>query len=66
MQRFVSPPVLIRQGGLRFWWDRSHLVYVTLPDGANHGCLFVGDPGAEKATLDQVHDRIDEYVEEHG
>lgn len=56
--------VVIRQGGLRFTWDRERVVYVREPHGQPVGRLEVGTGG--RATLDEVHDAIDVYCAEHG
>lgn len=60
----------IRQGGLYFEWvDRTRRIAVTRPGGANVDTLTVGNPfDSRPATLDEIHEAIDEYCEElkHG
>ena len=58
--------LLIRQGGLRFQWDRAHHVHIEDADGGAVGFLFVGRPTHARAQLDDVHDAIDAYCHERG
>jgi len=54
--------LIIRQGGLRFHWDRDRHIAVRQPYGSLVDELTVpAGRFADGATLDEVHEVIDDY-----
>jgi hypothetical protein len=61
----MSGPIIFRQGGLIFTWpDRSRRIVVSTKTGLELQQLQVGNVfDSSPATLDDVHDVIDEFCE---
>ena len=56
--------LVIRQGGLRFHWNRDRHITIRQPSGAYVDELTVSAGRfPDGATLDEIHDAIDSYVE---